>query len=135
MKELNEIVIPENLKYSDDHEWIAAAAPFRVGISDFAQSQLGDITFVEMPEVGASFAKGDEFGTLESTKSVSPLMMPLTCKVVAVNDALSDDPGLLNGDPYGQGWIVEVEPVDAGQLGELFDAAAYRKLIETSGGE
>ena len=135
MKELNDIVVPENLKYTDDHEWVAAAAPFRVGISDFAQDQLGDLTFVELPDVGASFAKGEEFGTLESTKSVSPMLMPVDGKIVAVNEAINDDPSLINTDPYGEGWIVEIELTDAGQLNDLFDVAAYKKLMQDSAGE
>lgn len=128
MKALNELNLPDNLKYHHEHEWISQAAPYRMGVSDFAQSALGDLTFVELPEVGAVFAKGDEFGTLESTKNVSPLLMPVAGKVVAVNEELSDNPGLVNSDPYGEGWIVEVETSDS--LGELMDAAAYKKFLE-----
>ena len=135
MKELNEIVVPETARYTEDHEWVSTAAPFRVGISDFAQDQLGDIVFVEFPDVGATFSKGDECGTLESTKSVSPLMMPVDCKVVAVNDAINDDPSLVNSDPYGEGWIVEVELTNPDQLNDLADAAAYKKILADAGGE
>ena len=135
MKELNEIVVPETAKYTEDHEWVSTAAPFRVGISDFAQDQLGDIVFVELPDVGATFSKGDECGTLESTKSVSPLMMPVDCKVVAVNEAINDDPSLVNSDPYGEGWIVEVELTNPDQLNDLADAAAYKKILADAGGE
>ena len=129
MKELDEIVISENVRYSEDHEWISVAAPFRVGVSDFAQSQLGDIVFVEFPDVGASFAKGEEFGSLESTKSVGPLVMPVDCKIVAINETINDNPNLINNDPHGEGWIVEVEPVDTAQLNDLADALAYKKII------
>jgi glycine cleavage system H protein len=135
MKELNEIIVPETARYTEDHEWVSTAAPFRVGISDFAQDQLGDIVFVELPDVGATFSKGDECGTLESTKSVSPLMMPVDCKVVAVNEAINDDPSLVNSDPYGEGWIVEVELTNPDQLNDLADAAAYKKILADAGGE
>ncbi len=135
MKELNEIIVPETARFTEDHEWVSTAAPFRVGISDFAQDQLGDIVFVELPDVGATFSKGDECGTLESTKSVSPLMMPVDCKVVAVNESINDDPSLVNSDPYGEGWIVEVELTNADQLNDLADAAAYKKILADAGGE
>lgn len=129
MKELNEIIVPENVKYTEDHEWLAIETPFRVGISDFAQEQLGDIVFVELPEVGTIVAKGEEVGTLESTKSVSPLMMPVDCKITAVNEAINDDPNLINSDPYGEGWIVEIELSDPSQLDDLADAGAYKKIL------
>lgn len=130
MKEINELNLPSNVKYDSDHEWISTAAPFRIGISDYAQDALGDLTFVELPEVGAGLSKGEEFGTLESTKSVSPLLSPVDGKVTAVNETLNDDPGLLNRDPYGQGWIVEVELNDPSQLEALMEAAAYKKHLE-----
>ncbi|MDR1921646.1 MAG: glycine cleavage system protein GcvH [Candidatus Adiutrix sp.] len=129
MKTLDELNLPADLKYDADHEWVSAAAG-RIGISDFAQDALGDLTFVELPETGAALTKGEEFGTLESTKSVSPLLSPVDGKVTAVNEALNDDPGLLNRDPYGDGWIIEVELSDPGQLSGLMDAAAYRKHLE-----
>ncbi len=130
MKELSDIKLPSDLKYHADHEWISPAPPHRLGVSDFAQDQLGDLTFVELPEVGAALARGREFGTLESTKSVSPLLSPVDGRVTAVNEVLSDDPGLVNRDPYGEGWIIEVELRDPAQLNELLDAAAYRKQLE-----
>lgn len=130
MKEINELNLPSSVKYDKDHEWVAAGSPCRIGISDYAQDALGDLTFVELPEVGAELSKGEEFGTLESTKSVSPLLSPVNGKVTAVNEALNDDPGILNRDPYGDGWIVEVELSDPGQLDGLMDAAAYKKHLE-----
>lgn len=130
MKELSELNFPDNVKYNDEHEWISKTAPYRVGVSDFAQDALGDLTFVELPEVGASIGKGEEFGTLESTKSVSPLMMPAQATIVAVNETLSDNPGLVNSDPYAEGWIVEVELTDPAQLNDLMDAAAYKKYLQ-----
>ncbi len=133
MKDIKDLNLPEGLKYDVEHEWIATAAPFRIGVSDFAQDALGDLTYVELPEVGATFAKGDEFGTLESTKSVSPLFLPVAGEITAVNEKLNDDPGLVNSDPYGEGWIVEITPSDAAQLETLMDVAAYRKHLETAG--
>lgn len=130
MKDVSELSFPQNVKYAEDHEWISAAAPHRVGISDYAQDALGDLTFVEVPEVGAEVTKGEEFGTLESTKSVSPLLSPVDGKVTAINEALADDPGLVNRDPYGEGWIMEVEPKDGGQVAALLDVAAYKAHVE-----
>lgn len=135
MKELSQLNLPANLKYDAEHEWVATAAPYRVGVSDFAQDALGDLTYVELPEVGASFSKGEEFGTLESTKSVSPLFLPVSGTIAAVNEALEDDPGLVNTDPYGKGWIVEIELSDPAQLDELMSAADYMKHLEANGGE
>ncbi|GHV56576.1 glycine cleavage system H protein [Deltaproteobacteria bacterium] len=133
MKELNELNLPADVKYHADHEWVGVSAPYRLGISDYAQDALGDLTFVEMPEVGAKLTCGEEFGTLESTKSVSPLISPVNGTVKAINGELSDNPGLVNSDPYGAGWIIEIE-MDPGQLGELMDAAAYKTQLETGGG-
>ena len=130
MKELKDLNIPDNVKYAEDHEWVSTAAPFRIGVSDFAQDALGDLTYVELPETGMELGKGDEFGTLESTKSVSPLYSPLSGRVVAVNELLQDDPGLVNSDPYGKGWIIEIAPSNLDELNGLFDAAAYLKKLE-----
>ncbi|MDR1534414.1 MAG: glycine cleavage system protein GcvH [Planctomycetota bacterium] len=129
MKELSEIVIPGELRYARDHEWLASAPPHRVGVSDFAQDQLGDITYVELPAAGAVFAAGGEFGSLESIKSVSALYLPVAGKVTAINEALRDDPGLINRDPYGGGWIVEIAPTDPGQAASLMDAEGYRRHL------
>ena len=131
MKELHELNFPASLKYDVEHEWASTSGPYRIGVSDFAQDQLGDLTFVELPDVGSVVNKGDEFGTLESTKSVSPLFAPLGGKIVAVNEALEDDPGLVNSDPYGAGWIIEIEPENPGELANLMDAAAYIKYLAT----
>ncbi|MDR2390651.1 MAG: glycine cleavage system protein GcvH [Planctomycetota bacterium] len=131
MKKPAEIVIPETLRYAKDHEWMSLIAPFRVGVSDFAQDQLGDITYVELPEPGAAFAAGQEFGSLESIKSVSPLYLPADGKVAAINERLRDDPGLVNQDPYGAGWLVEIELFRPEQAALLMDAAAYRRHIGT----
>ena len=133
MKELKDLNFPDDLKYAEEHEWVAVEAPFRIGVSDFAQDALGDLTYVELPDVGMELEKGDEFGTLESTKSVSPLYSPISGQVVAVNGALQDDPGLVNSDPYGAGWIIEIAPDDQNELEELMDAPAYLEMLEQEG--
>jgi glycine cleavage system H protein len=129
VKELSELIFGEELRYTEDHEWVTTAgATLRVGISDYAQDQLGDIVYVEMPEVGATFARGDEFGTLESVKAVSELYLPVSGEIVAVNEALSDAPELINQDPYAN-WIVEIKPADSGELERLLTADGYRQLL------
>ncbi len=129
MKELSEVIFVEKLKYTEDHEWVTGSgATLKVGISDYAQDQLGDIVFVELPEVGATFAKGDQFGTLESVKAVSELYLPVGGEIVAVNDALGDAPELINQDPYGN-WIVEIKPSDSSELEQLLTVDAYRQLL------
>ncbi len=130
MKDFSELVIPPQFRYAADHEWVSPTAPHRVGVSDFAQDQLGDLTYAELPEVGKVLSAGDEFGSLESIKSVSSLYAPVAGKVVAINEKLSDDPGLVNRDPYGDGWIIEIEPSDAGQFAALMDSAAYSTHIK-----
>jgi glycine cleavage system H protein len=131
MKEINELNLPDTVRYAEDHEWVRAGdGVVRVGISDYAQDQLGDITFVEAPEVGDSFEAGEEFGTLESTKAVSELYMPVGGEISAVNEALEDDPGLINHDPYGDGWIVEIKMSDPSRLDRLMDRDAYLEMLE-----
>ena len=125
MKDLNDIALPSELHYAESHEWIAAAAPFRIGVTDFAQDALGDITFVELPDAGKTFAKGEEFGSLESIKSVSAVYLPAAGKIIAVNPLLADDPGLVNRDPYGDGWLVEIEPSDPAASSALLPADRY----------
>ncbi|MDR2161436.1 MAG: glycine cleavage system protein GcvH [Desulfovibrio sp.] len=124
---------PDTLRYHTEHEWISIHPPHRVGISDFAQDQLGDLTYVELPEVGRRLARGEEFGALESTKSVSPLFCPARGVVTAVNEELAEDPGLPNADPYGRGWVIELKPDNTEELEDLMDALAYRQFIETAG--
>lgn len=130
MKDLNELNLPSALKYAKDHEWVAPTAPHRVGVSDFAQDQLGDLTYVELPQVGQEVAMGGEFGSLESIKSVSTLYLPVAGKILAVNEALQDDPGLVNRDPYGDGWLVEIEPSDKSQFDALMDGTVYKSHLE-----
>lgn len=123
--------VPENLRYSSDHEWaLADGAAVRVGITDYAQDALGDVVYVDLPEVGARLEQGSSFGEVESTKSVSDLYAPVTGTVTEVNQELADAPERLNEDPYGEGWICVIAPDDAGQVDGLLDADAYRSLIE-----
>jgi len=124
--------IPEHLRYSADHEWILVDSNrARIGITDYAQDALGDVVYVQLPKVGSSVSAGESFGEVESTKSVSDVYAPLSGTVVAVNDALGSSPELLNSDPYGDGWICEIELSQPGQLDALLDAAGYSAL--TSG--
>ena len=129
MKELNELHLPDDIRYTDEHEWARISGDIaRIGVSDYAQDQLGDIVFVELPAVGDTLAKGEVFGTLESVKAVSELYLPLSGEVVAVNTALTDAPELINQDPYAA-WIVEVRSTNAGEYAQLLSAAAYLDLL------
>jgi glycine cleavage system H protein len=129
MKELNELVFNEEFRYTEEHEWVSTAGDtLMVGISDYAQDQLGDIVFVEMPEIGAILGRGEQFGTLESVKAVSELYLPVGGEVVAVNEALGDAPELINQDPYGA-WIIKIKPSDSGDLEQLLSADSYRQLL------
>jgi len=123
-------VIPQDLHYSSDHEWIRSAGEdtVRIGITDYAQNSLGDIVFVQMPEAGTAVGTGDSIGEVESTKSVSDIFAPVSGTVVARNDALDSTPELVNSDPYGDGWMIEVQLSDPGAISELLDAAAYAEL-------
>lgn len=127
-------MFPEDLSYTAEHEWVRAGGgadgTTRVGITAYAQEQLGDIVFVTLPDVGASVAAGDSCGELESTKSVSDLYAPVTGRVVARNDALDTTPELVNTDPYGAGWLFDVAPDEGGGSTDLLDAAAYRAVVE-----
>jgi len=130
MKEINELNLPEDVRYSNDHEWAKVTGDnVRIGVSDYAQDQMGDIVFVEMPDVGDTFDAGDEFGTLESVKAVSELYAPIGGEVVAVNEALEDAPELINQDPYG-GWILEIKPENADDVQKLLDRNAYLELLK-----
>jgi glycine cleavage system H protein len=123
--------IPDELRYSTDHEWARAEeGRVRVGITDYAQDALGDVVFVDVPEVGRQVAKGEAVAEVESTKSVSEIYAPMAGTVVDVNADLADNPERLNDDPYGEGWIFALELDDPAQLDELLDAEGYRALIE-----
>ncbi|MGD9368177.1 MAG: glycine cleavage system protein GcvH [Desulfobacteraceae bacterium] len=132
-KEINELVLPDDVKYSEDHEWAKSRGDnVRIGITDYAQDQLGDIVFVEVPEVGDTFDQGAEFGTVESVKAVSEMYMPVGGEIVAVNEALEDAPELLNQDPYGKGWIAEVKAADPAEMDDLMDKKAYLESLKGS---
>lgn len=122
--------VPENLKYSKDHEWVRVEGEEAfIGVTDFAQSQLGDIVFVEIETEGEEVELGEVFGTIEAVKTVSDLLMPVTAEVLEVNERLEDEPELVNSDPYGDGWMVKVKITDAAQLENLLSAEQYKELI------
>jgi len=130
-KEISDLVLADGIKYAKDHEWAKQEGDkIIIGISDYAQSQLGEVVFVEMPGIGTEFEKGDEFGTVESTKAVSELYMPVGGRVIAVNESLADEPELVNKSPYDQGWIIKVEPKDLEELNQLMDKDAYLKMLK-----
>jgi glycine cleavage system H protein len=121
---------PSNVKYTSEHEWIRFEGNVAyVGITDYAQDQLGDIVFVDIPTVGETLAKGDTFGTIEVVKTISDLFIPVGGEVLEQNEALADNPELVNNDPYGEGWIVKLAPADPAEANELLDAEAYKALI------
>lgn len=123
--------VPDDLSYTAEHEWVrVSGSTVRVGITDFAQEALGDVVYVSLPEIGAALTRGAAFGEVESTKSVSDLFAPVTGTVTARNDALDGQPELINSDPYGAGWIAEIEVADTAELGELLDAATYGELSD-----
>jgi len=122
--------VPTQLRYTKDHEWVAiTGSKVRVGITDYAQDALGDIVYVQVPAAGTTVSAGDTFGEVESTKSVSDIYAPVSGSVVAVNEALATAPESVNSDPYGDGWLCEIECSDVSQFDTLLDAAAYQSLI------
>ena len=122
--------VPADLKYTDDHEWIKIDGDVAtIGITDYAQGELGDVVFVELPEAGQEITKGDPFGTIEAVKTVSDLFAPANGKVVEVNEVLADAPETVNKSPYEDGWMIKVKLADASDLGDLLDAAAYKTKI------
>jgi glycine cleavage system H protein len=124
--------VPEELRYSKDHEWakVEDGGKVRIGITDYAQDALGDVVYVDVPQVGAEVKADDTFSEVESTKSVSDIYAPVDGTVVEVNGELADAPERINEDPYGEGWIAVIEPSDPAQVDALLDAAAYQALIE-----
>jgi len=124
-------VIPEDLRYTSEHEWVSPGpAPVKVGITHFAQDALGDIVFVQLPDPGTQVEGGTPLGEVESTKSVSEIYAPISGTVVARNDQLAEEPELVNSDPYGAGWLVQIDPADPAAVESLLDAGAYRELTE-----
>jgi len=130
-KEISELNLPDDVKYTDDHEWARLEGEsLKIGITDYAQEQLGEIVFVEMREVGDTFEKKEEFGSLESVKAVSEMYMPIGGEIVSVNEELADAPELVNEDPYGKGWIIEVKPGDPTELDSLMNKDAYLEMLK-----
>lgn len=122
--------IPTDLKYTQDHEWIRVDGDFAyVGVTDFAQGELGDIVFIEVETVGETIEEGETFGSIEAVKTVSDLFMPVAAEVVEFNEKLNSTPELINKDPYGEGWIVKVKLQDVNQLKNLLDPEAYKEHI------
>jgi glycine cleavage system H protein len=131
MKEIAELEIPENLRYAKDHEWAGKAdGKMRVGISDYAQDQLGDIVFVELPQLGRTLSKGELFGTVESVKAVAELFMPLAGQILAVNKLLEESPEIVNKDPYKEGWMIEVTPSDPSEMEILMTKETYLQMLK-----
>jgi len=126
-------VTPEDLKYTEEHEWVSqqTAGSIRVGITEYAQDQLGDVVYVQLPEVGQRIDAGNPVGEVESTKSVSEIFAPVSGTVTAINESLTDQPELINSDPYGEGWMFDVELDDPDALEGLLEAEAYQAITES----
>lgn len=123
--------IPAELRYTKEHEWVQIDGNVAtVGITDYAQGELGDIVFVELPDIGAEVTQMEAFGTIEAVKAVSELYSPLSGKVAEINSALDDDPMIINRDPYGEGWMLKLEIGDPSQLEQLLDASGYKGVID-----
>ncbi|MBR5677419.1 MAG: glycine cleavage system protein GcvH [Paludibacteraceae bacterium] len=121
---------PENIRYTSEHEWIRVEGDEAfVGITDYAQSELGEIVFIDVPTVGETVGQGEVFGSVEAVKTVSDLNMPVSGEVLEVNEALDAQPELVNNDPYGEGWIIRIAVKDAAELDSLMDAAAYQAIL------
>lgn len=123
--------LPKDYLYTEEHEWVKQETEgVRVGITDFAQDQLGDIVFVELPEVGATIEQGDSIGSIESVKTVSDFYAPVSGKIVEVNEALEDAPEMINSDPYNEGWILKIEELEESHLDELLNSDAYEETLD-----
>ncbi len=121
---------PSNVKYTSEHEWIRLEGEIAyVGITDYAQDQLGDIVFVDIPTEGETLEKGETFGTIEVVKTVSDLFLPIGGEVLEINPALEENPELVNKDPYGEGWLIKIKPTDVSEMDDLLDAEAYKQTI------
>lgn len=131
MKEISALNLPEHLRYAEDHEWANMDGDkVRIGVSDYAQDQLGDIVFVELPQPGDVFTKGQQFGVIESVKAVSELYMPVGGEVLAVNKALEDAPEIINKNPYEDGWIVDLKPSDPSEMEALMNKNDYLQMLK-----
>lgn len=121
---------PSNVKYTKEHEWIRVEGDIAyVGITDYAQEQLGDIVFVDIPTEGETLEKEEVFGTIEVVKTISDLFLPVSGEVLEQNESLADNPELVNKDPYGEGWLIKIKPNDANDVNDLLDAEAYKALV------
>ena len=121
---------PKELKYTSEHEWIRVQGDIAyVGITDYAQEQLGDIVFVDVPTVGETLKEGEVFGTIEVVKTISDLFLPVSGEVLELNEKLEEDPSLVNSDPYGEGWLIKIKPADLSEIDDLLDVEAYKKVI------
>lgn len=131
MKELSDYNLPDDIKYTKDHEWAKPAKDsVIIGINDYAQDQLGEIVFVELPDVGAVFSQGDEFGTVESVKAVSEIYIPISGEVIEKNEALENAPELVNQSCYDKGWLIRIKPSDLSQMDTLLNKAAYVNMLK-----
>lgn len=131
MKEISELNLPDDVRYAEDHEWARQSDDsIRIGINDYAQDQLGDIVYVELPPVGDRFEKGAEFGTVESVKAVAELYAPIGGEIVAVNSELEDAPERVNEDPYYGGWMIDIKPSDASEFESMMEKNAYLDFIK-----
>jgi len=134
VKEIDELNLPDNAHYTEDHEYALSEGSddgtIRIGLSDYAQDQLGDIVFVELPQEGDHFGKGEEFGVIESVKAVAELYMPVSGEILAVNATLEDSPELVNASPYDDGWMMRVKPANPEELETLMTRDAYRKMLK-----
>jgi glycine cleavage system H protein len=128
MKSIDELILPEDLRYAEDHEWARVEGDkVKVGLDDYAQDQLQAIVYVELPEVGASFEKGEPFGVVESVKAVVDCYMPMGGEIIAVNTALVDSPGLVNESPYDEGWIIDIKPTDLTEMDTLYTSESIKE--------
>ncbi|MFA5903478.1 MAG: glycine cleavage system protein GcvH [Desulfobacula sp.] len=131
MKELKDLSFPEDVKYTKDHEWAKKAGEIiTIGINDYAQDQLGEIVFVELPEIGETISKGDEFGSVESVKAVSEIYMPVSGEIVEINQGLEDTPELVNQSCYTDGWLIRVKPTQVSEFESLMDKSAYLDMLK-----
>jgi len=131
MKEINELNLPEDVKYTKDHEWAKLSGDIvTIGINDYAQDQLGEIVFVELPEVEDTFSEGDEFGSVESVKAVSEIYIPISGEIVEINEDLEDAPELVNESCYEGGWLIKVKPSDLSQMDALMEKTAYLDMLK-----
>ncbi|SDU60081.1 glycine cleavage system protein GcvH [Desulfobacula phenolica] len=131
MKEINDLNLADDVKYTKDHEWAKLSGDtVTIGINDYAQDQLGEIVFVELPEIGDTFSIGDEFGSVESVKAVSEIYIPISGEVVKINESLEDSPEMVNESCYDNGWIIKIKPDDVSQLDNLMDKAAYLEMLK-----